>query len=112
MKVKIMNRFDREDLVRMVILGLIASVLGIAGAYHPEWFGSSGYNVVAFAVSIILILTMVVHLVRRILFPALSLNVLLKDIVASNDRMAKAVVFSTLVIFMGMIFVVGALIIG
>lgn len=112
MKVKIMNRFDREDLVRMVILGLIASVLGIAGAYHPEWFGSSGYNVVAFAVSIIFILTMVVHLVRRILFPALSLNVLLKDIVDSNDHMAKAVVFSTLVIFMGMIFVVGALIIG
>jgi hypothetical protein len=55
---------------------------------------------------------MVVHLVRRILFPALSLNILLKDVVDSNDSMAKAVVFSTLVIFMGMIFVVGAIVIG
>lgn len=107
-----MNRFDREDLIRMVILGIIAGALGISGAYHPEWFGSSGYNVVAFAVSIIFILTMVVHLVRRILFPALSLNILLKDVVDSNDSMAKAVVFSTLVIFMGMIFVVGAIVIG
>ena len=107
-----MSRFSFEDAIRMIILGLIATGLGVLGAYNPQWFGGSGYNVVAFAVSIIFILTMVVHVVRRILFPRVSLNTLLADIVASDDHVAKAIVFSTLVVFMAVVFVVGALIIS
>ena len=107
-----MSRFDFEDVVRMLILGIIATVLGVAGAYHPEWFGTSRYNVVAFAVSIIFILTMVVHLVRRILFPRVSLNMLLSAIVESDDHKAKAMVFCALVGFMSILFIVGALIVS
>lgn len=101
--------FNLEDTIKVLIFaGIFAVICGVIG-FFPALFGGSGYNVVFYGISVVLLFAIFSHITRRVLFPSISTSELAA--LASASPIGAAIVFAAILFFLSVLVISGTLLI-
>lgn len=89
----------KSELIRIGLLALIIIILGVAVEFFPVIFGASGFSVIVFSSNIVIILALVSHITRTILFPSISLTSVAKTAIEEKNTPA-AIIFAAIIFFL------------
>lgn len=101
----------KTELFRIGILLIIIFGIGVVTQYFPVLFGDSGFSVIAYSSNIVIILALVSHITRTILFPTISLTEVARTAIEEKS-VPSAIVFFSIIFFLSTLVYAGVILMG